>query len=304
MMPKPKRHQRPDDQAAQDQPLVRRPVVVRGCAWTRPAPCGAALRDGVVGHRRPPRWCAGRWIGRSPVVARGVPARDRAAAQPPCRFMRFAIRSSTTAGSARVEVSPSAPKSFSAILRRMRRMILPDRVLGRPGANWIRSGLAIGPISLRTQSARARAQLLGRLHAAHQGDVGVDALALDGVRVAHHRRLGHVRVRDQRALDLGGAEPVARDVEHVVHPPRDPVVAVRVPLHAVAGEVEARDTARSRSPRSACGRPRRCASARASESAMQSTPSATPSRRSAWPEVGVHHHRRARPRRRWWPSRA
>jgi hypothetical protein len=50
-------------------------------------------------------------------------------------FCRFAIRSSTTAGSARVDVSPSAPKSSSAILRRMRRMILPERVLGRPGAN-------------------------------------------------------------------------------------------------------------------------------------------------------------------------
>ena len=30
-------------------------------------------------------------------------------------------------------------------------MILPERVLGSPGANWIRSGEAIGPISLRTQ---------------------------------------------------------------------------------------------------------------------------------------------------------
>ena len=26
-------------------------------------------------------------------------------------------------------------------------MILPDRVLGRPGAHWITSGLAIGPIA-------------------------------------------------------------------------------------------------------------------------------------------------------------
>ena len=26
-------------------------------------------------------------------------------------------------------------------------MILPERVLGRPGANWIRSGVAIGPIA-------------------------------------------------------------------------------------------------------------------------------------------------------------
>ena len=32
-------------------------------------------------------------------------------------------------------------------------MILPERVFGRPGANWIRSGEAIGPISLRTQPA-------------------------------------------------------------------------------------------------------------------------------------------------------
>ena len=26
-------------------------------------------------------------------------------------------------------------------------MILPERVLGRPGAHWIRSGVAIGPIA-------------------------------------------------------------------------------------------------------------------------------------------------------------
>ena len=31
-------------------------------------------------------------------------------------------------------------------------MIFPDRVFGRPGANWIRSGEAIGPMSLRTQA--------------------------------------------------------------------------------------------------------------------------------------------------------
>ena len=32
----------------------------------------------------------------------------------------------------------------------MRRMILPERVLGSPGANWILSGEAMAPISLRT----------------------------------------------------------------------------------------------------------------------------------------------------------
>ena len=29
-------------------------------------------------------------------------------------------------------------------------MILPERVFGRLGANWMRSGEAIGPISVRT----------------------------------------------------------------------------------------------------------------------------------------------------------
>jgi hypothetical protein len=41
-------------------------------------------------------------------------------------------------------------------------MILPERVFGRPGAHWIRSGLAIGPISVRTQS-QLLAQLVGGL---------------------------------------------------------------------------------------------------------------------------------------------
>jgi hypothetical protein len=44
-------------------------------------------------------------------------------------------RASTTCGSARVDVSPIWSTAFSAILRKMRRMILPERVFGRPGAN-------------------------------------------------------------------------------------------------------------------------------------------------------------------------
>src|SRR3546814_4977811 len=65
-------------------------------------------------------------------------------------FFRPSISPSTRLGSASVDVSPSDPKSFSAILRKIRRMILPERVLGRPGVRWIWSGVAIGPISLRT----------------------------------------------------------------------------------------------------------------------------------------------------------
>jgi hypothetical protein len=69
--------------------------------------------------------------------------------------LRLSISSPTTAGSASVLVSPKESNSLAATLRRIRRMILPERVLGRPGAHWMTSGLAIGPISLRTQLTRS-----------------------------------------------------------------------------------------------------------------------------------------------------
>ena len=63
---------------------------------------------------------------------------------------RFSTNPSTTLGSARVDVSPRLDTSFSAILRRILRMILPERVFGRPGAHCSRSGVAMGQISVRT----------------------------------------------------------------------------------------------------------------------------------------------------------
>ena len=120
-------------------------------------------------------------------------------------------------------------------------MILPLRVLGRPEAMWITSGAAKAPIMWRTCSLSAPCSwslsAVGVVGA--EQDVGVDPLALDRVREAHHRRLRHRLVGHERALDLGGPQPVARDVEHVVDAAGDPVVAVLVAPHAVAGEVVA-----------------------------------------------------------------
>ena len=70
-------------------------------------------------------------------------------------------------------------------------------------------------------------------------DIGVDALALDRVRVAHDRGFGDRVVGDERAFDLGGAEPVPGHIEDVVDASRDPVVTVFVPAAAVPGEVVA-----------------------------------------------------------------
>src|SRR5680860_277288 len=65
------------------------------------------------------------------------------------------LMAATTAGSARVVVSPSA--SSSATLRSRRRMILPARVLGRSSVNKRVLGLAIGPITSPTWSRSANA---------------------------------------------------------------------------------------------------------------------------------------------------
>lgn len=48
-------------------------------------------------------------------------------------FALVLTRLSTTLGSASVEISPSCPISFDAIFLKIRLMILPDLVLGRPG---------------------------------------------------------------------------------------------------------------------------------------------------------------------------
>jgi hypothetical protein len=46
----------------------------------------------------------------------------------------------------------------------MRRMILPERVFGRPGAHWIASGEAIAPISWRRSFALAMTGMVRRLN--------------------------------------------------------------------------------------------------------------------------------------------
>src|SRR5262249_21782377 len=60
---------------------------------------------------------------------------------------------------------------------------------------------------------------------------------------ADRRSLGDGRVRDERALDLGGTDAMTGDVQDVVDAAHDPVVAVLVAPRAVAGEVAARDIA-------------------------------------------------------------
>lgn len=69
-------------------------------------------------------------------------------------FGLLANSTSITEGSAKVEVSPRSLSSI-AILRRILRMIFPDRVFGNPGALWKVSGAANAPILSRTKLRRS-----------------------------------------------------------------------------------------------------------------------------------------------------
>ena len=68
-------------------------------------------------------------------------------------------------------------------------------------------------------------------------DEGADRLAGVLVGLADHRRLGDLRVGDDRRLDLGGREAVAGDVDHVVDAADHPEVAVGVLARGVADQV-------------------------------------------------------------------
>ena len=143
----------------------------------------------------------------------------------------------TTAGSARVVVSPSALPS--AMSRSSRRMILPERVFGRSAANRIWSGLAIAPILCATCSLSSSARAGVAVFAFLERHEGGDRLTLDLVRLADDGCLRDFRMVHERALDLHRPETMARHVEHVVHAPEQPVVAVLVSTRAVAREVGA-----------------------------------------------------------------
>ena len=90
--------------------------------------------------------------------------------------------------------SPDTSAPSAAILRRMRRMILPERVFGRPvGAQWNVSGDAKAATSARAASAPGQLVAGLALGVLRQRDEGVERRALDVVRDAHERGLGDLR---------------------------------------------------------------------------------------------------------------
>ena len=60
--------------------------------------------------------------------------------------------------------------------------------------------------------------------AGHRGDVGVDALALDVVRITDNGSFGYLRVGNERGFNLGRAHTVSGNVDDTVDPACNPIV--------------------------------------------------------------------------------
>ena len=82
-------------------------------------------------------------------------------------------------------------------------------------------------------------QLCALLDPRSKGDKGINGLTFDRVRHTDHGRFVDMGVRDQSRFDLRGTQAMAGDIDHVVEPPHDPVIAVLVTAGPVASIVAA-----------------------------------------------------------------
>ena len=80
-------------------------------------------------------------------------------------------------------------------------------------------------------------QRVVELRTVHGRDEGIDALALDVMRIADHRRFSDGIVQHQGAFYFGSANAVAGDIDHVIYSAGNPVVTVFVAACTIAREV-------------------------------------------------------------------
>ena len=80
-------------------------------------------------------------------------------------------------------------------------------------------------------------QRVGLFNVVVQRHIGKDALALDIVRETDNGCFSDIGMQCKCAFDFGGSQPVTGNVDDVVDPAGDLIVAVRIALGAVTGEV-------------------------------------------------------------------
>ena len=80
-------------------------------------------------------------------------------------------------------------------------------------------------------------QLVARLAAFDQRDIGIDALTLDVVRISDNGRFRDLWMGDKGGFDFSCSHPVAGDVQNVVNAAGDPEIAILIAARAVTREI-------------------------------------------------------------------
>ncbi len=93
------------------------------------------------------------------------------------------------------------------------------------------------PIFMATWSRNAMSVLVVGFPAPDEGHERDDRLAGVIVGLPDDGSLGDSLMGDQRRLHLGGRQPMAGDVDHVVDPADDPVIAVLVEPGGVSHQI-------------------------------------------------------------------
>ena len=140
-----------------------------------------------------------------------------------------------TSGSRSVVTSPSSRPSAMSFSNR--RMILPERVLGRSSAQMMRLGRASLPMRIATCSRISPTSASVPSRSPSSVTNATTDWPVSSSVGADHGGLGDLAVRDDRRLDLGGRHPVPAHVEHVVDAADDRDVVLVVLLGGVADQV-------------------------------------------------------------------
>ena len=218
-------------EAARDHHPAAQPPVL-GDRDERHAPDGAGVELRGVDGARGGRHAAGAGDpGASGRRHRPLPHPRRTACRPRTRRRRPRACGASETRTARDQSSSALPE-LSRIVSTTRRVGERRGVAQRPAlrdvaqqpahdlaasASWAgpatnsrNLGRAIGPMTYATCSRSSDGERVARLLAGLEDDEREDRLAADRVVLADDRRLGDGLVVDQRRLDLGGRDPVAR----------------------------------------------------------------------------------------------
>ena len=81
------------------------------------------------------------------------------------------------------------------------------------------------------------AQHLRGFNTSHECDISINTLTFNIMWKTDHSSLSHCIMQNQRALHFGRAHAMTRDIDNIINPAGDPIIAILVPACAITGKI-------------------------------------------------------------------